>query len=83
MRGAVHGRSRTAKQEGEERGFEGRSVLVASSAGGHLRSPVLCCAALQVFAQQHPLVQKLEAEVMAKVLSSSEPLDSQNTQRVD
>jgi hypothetical protein len=38
-------------------------------------SVLLCCAALlQVFAQQHALVRKLEADVMAKVLSCSEPL---------
>jgi hypothetical protein len=36
---------------------------------------------VQVFAQQHPLVLKLEADVMAKVLSCSEPLDRQSSQQ--
>jgi hypothetical protein len=35
-----------------------------------------CCCTQQVFAQQHPLVSRLEAEVMAKVVSCSEPLDA-------
>jgi hypothetical protein len=38
---------------------------------------------VQVFAQQHPLVLQLEAGVIAKVLSCSEPLDSKNTQSID
>jgi hypothetical protein len=44
---------------------------------------LLCCMhpLVQVFAQQHPLVLKLEADVMAKVLSCSEPLDSQGSQQ--
>lgn len=35
----------------------------------------------KVFGQQHPLVLKLEAEVMAKVLSCSEPLESRGSKK--
>jgi len=49
-------------------------------------SPVLfllvaCAVVVQVFGQQHPLVLKLEAEVMAKVLSCSEPLESRGSKK--
>jgi hypothetical protein len=47
-------------------------MVVPTMRFAHLTSGV------QVFAQQHPLVLKLEAEVMAKVLSCSEPLDAGN-----
>jgi hypothetical protein len=42
----------------------------------HMTSCCCCCCCLisQAWPQQHPLVQQLDAEVAAKVLSCSEPL---------
>lgn len=45
------------------------------------RTEVTGCPVVQVFGQQHPLVLKLEAEVMAKVLSCSEPLESRGSKK--
>jgi hypothetical protein len=48
---------------------------VSISFAAFISHVMLCRAALsQVFAEQHALVRKLEADVMAKVLSCSEPL---------
>lgn len=82
MRGAVQRHSRTGEQKGEGRGFRGLLAL-GCLCYQEASTDQSCAVLLQVFAQQHPLVLQLEAAVMAKVLSSSEPLDSQNTQSMD
>lgn len=59
------------------------SVLVNDAPASASAAAPAAAVGVQVFAQQHPVVLKLEAGVTAKVLSCSEPLDSKNTQSID